>query len=99
MIAPGNHWIKDSLRGAPPPGEAMGAPAPEVFRCVAGRTQPGAARIHFLRIQRSMGYTSPQSRLSRSIRSMTAMDSLRGMEAASVCPARIRAMASRIWYS
>ena len=29
VIAPGNHWIMDSLRGAPPPGEAMGAPAPE----------------------------------------------------------------------
>ena len=24
MIAPGNHWILDSLRGAPPPGEAIG---------------------------------------------------------------------------
>ena len=24
MIAPGNHWIMDSLRGAPPPGEAFG---------------------------------------------------------------------------
>ena len=29
VIAPGNHWILDSLRGAPPPGEAMGAAAPE----------------------------------------------------------------------
>ena len=28
VIAPGNHWILDSLRGAPPPGEAMGAAAP-----------------------------------------------------------------------
>ena len=27
VIAPGNHWILDSLRGAPPPGEAMGAAA------------------------------------------------------------------------
>ena len=24
VIAPGNHWISDSLRGAPPPGEAFG---------------------------------------------------------------------------
>ena len=24
VIAPGNHWIYDSLRGAPPPGEAIG---------------------------------------------------------------------------
>ena len=31
MIAPGNHWISDSLRGAPPPGEAMGAAAPETL--------------------------------------------------------------------
>ena len=31
VIAPGNHWILDSLRGAPPPGEAMGAAAPEVL--------------------------------------------------------------------
>ena len=31
VIAPGNHWILDSLRGAPPPGEAMGAAAPEDF--------------------------------------------------------------------
>ena len=31
MIAPGNHWILDSLRGAPPPGEAMGAAASEVL--------------------------------------------------------------------
>ena len=23
VIAPGNHWISDSLRGAPPPGEAF----------------------------------------------------------------------------
>ena len=23
VIAPGNHWILDSLRGAPPPGEAF----------------------------------------------------------------------------
>ena len=29
VIAPGNHWILDSLRGAPPPGEAMGAAAPD----------------------------------------------------------------------
>ena len=31
VIAPGNHWILDSLRGAPPPGEAFG-------RCRAGGT-------------------------------------------------------------
>ena len=30
VIAPGNHWILDSLRGAPPPGEAIGA-APRHF--------------------------------------------------------------------
>ena len=27
VIAPGNHWIMDSLRGAPPPGEAICADA------------------------------------------------------------------------
>jgi len=25
MIAPGNHWDFDPLRGAPPPGEGFGA--------------------------------------------------------------------------
>ena len=28
VIAPGNHWISDSLRGAPPRGKRLGAPAP-----------------------------------------------------------------------
>ena len=37
VIAPGNHWIMDSLRGAPPPGEAMGAPAPVVFSLISAK--------------------------------------------------------------
>ena len=42
MIAPGNHWIYDSLRGAPPPGEAMGAAAPDTPGGVSLR---GARRV------------------------------------------------------
>ena len=48
VIAPGNHWIYDSLRGAPPPGEA--------FRCFrtsasvygAEADTPGGVSLHFL---------------------------------------------------
>ena len=47
----------------------------------------------------SIGYLKPQSFLRASMRSMTAMDSCRGMEVDSISPERIRDMASRIWYS
>ena len=43
VIAPGNHWIYDSLRGAPPPGEAMGASRQMVF-CQSGR-HPGRVSV------------------------------------------------------
>ena len=39
VIAPGNHWILDSLRGAPPPGEAMGAAAPDGNSVVSGESK------------------------------------------------------------
>ena len=41
VIAPGNHWIYDSLRGAPPPGEAIGAYAPKGFLNPSGPSNPG----------------------------------------------------------
>ena len=45
VIAPGNHWILDSLRGAPPPGEAMVAAAPGNKRKSCRDTPPGVSAI------------------------------------------------------
>ena len=66
------------------------------FCCAIGNAEDG---VPYGRSYFSIGYTRPQSFLRASMRSMTAMDSERGMEVDSISPERIRDMASRIWYS
>ena len=58
VIAPGNHWILDSLRGAPPPGEAFGVlPHQKVFfqKTIVGATLGRPPKNAVFRISRPGG--------------------------------------------
>ena len=61
MIAPGNHWIYDSLRGAPPPGEAFGwylvAGSPAVTPAVISGGRRGRCRPPYKPSFRKIGFT------------------------------------------